>query len=94
MVEIKVIIQNEAGIHCRPTALIMQKASTYDGIVTVVSPHGICKLDSALELMILGLEQGTEITLQVDGPDEAASAKNFKRLFETHFDFPTTKKGG
>ncbi|MDK2858441.1 MAG: phosphocarrier protein HPr [Verrucomicrobiota bacterium] len=94
MVEVKAVIKNEAGIHCRPTALITQAASAYDGVIRVISPGGTCELGSALELMMLGLEKGTQITLQAEGPDEAAAAEKFKALFETHFDFPNAGQGG
>lgn len=88
MVEIKAIIKNEAGIHCRPTAVITQKAEAYKGKITVVAASGTCTLGSALELMMLGLGYGTEFAIQVEGPDEAAVAQQFKELFETEFDFP------
>ena len=94
MVEVKAVIKNEAGIHCRPTAVITQAAAGYKGTITVVSPSGHCRLGSALELMILGLEQGTPITIQAKGPDEAAAAGKFKKLFETEFDFPNAGLGG
>jgi phosphocarrier protein HPr len=88
MVEVKAVIRNEAGIHCRPTALLTQAAAGYKGKITVAAPSGTCHLGSALELMMLGLEQGTQITIQAEGPDEAAAAAKFKELFETEFDFP------
>ena len=88
MIEIKAVIQNAAGIHCRPTAEIIKGAMEYDGIVTVVAKSGSCELGSALELLMLGLEEGTEITLQIDGPNEKAAAPRFRKLFETNFDFP------
>lgn len=94
MVEVRAVIKNEAGIHCRPTALLTQAAAGYKGTITVSSPSGNCRLGSALELMILGLEQGTPITIQAKGPDEAAVAAKFKELFETEFDFPDAGQGG
>ena len=94
MVETKAIIRNEAGIHCRPTAVITQAAAQYEGTVTVLAPAGSCLLGSALELMMLGLECGTQITVQAEGPDEAAAAAKFKELFETEFDFPNAGQGG
>jgi len=94
MVEVKAVIKNEAGIHCRPTAVITQAAAGVDAVVTVLSPAGSCELGSALELMMLGLEQGTLITLQISGPDEEAAAAKFKELFETNFDFPDAEKVG
>lgn len=94
MVEVKAVIKNEAGIHCRPTAVLTQAAATVDATVTVIAPAGSCELGSALELMMLGIECGTKITLQVNGPDEEAVAKQFKELFETNFDFPDAAKVG
>lgn len=94
MVELKAVIKNSAGIHCRPTAVITNAAMEVDAVVTVVSPGGACELGSALDLMMLGLEQGTQITLQVEGPDEEAVAAQFKELFETEFDFPNAGLGG
>ncbi len=93
MVELKAVIKNSAGIHCRPTAVITQEAAEVDAVITVLCSHGSCELGSALDLMMLGLEQDTEITLEVDGPDEAAVAEQFKKLFENEFDFPNAGQG-
>jgi phosphocarrier protein len=89
MVKTTAVIQNEAGIHCRPTAVIMQAAAEYNGVVTIIAPGGTCELGSALELMMLGLEQGTQVGLCVDGPNEEMIAIQFKELFERNFDFPS-----
>lgn len=94
MVQVAATIHNEAGIHCRPTAVIIKEASGYSGSVTVESPGGRCRLGSALELMMLGLEKGTVVTIEVDGPDEQEAAHRFQALFETNFDFPDAGSGG
>lgn len=94
MVEVKAVIKNEAGIHCRPTAVITQEANEVDATITVLSPGGTCQLGSALDLMMLGLGQGSLITLQVDGTDEEKVAEQFKALFETEFDFPNATEAG
>lgn len=88
MIEVKAVIKNGAGIHCRPTAVITQAVAGVKSTVTVSAPSGTCHLGSALELMMLGLEQGTQITIRAEGSDEAAAAAKFKELFETEFDFP------
>lgn len=93
MVEVKAVIKNEAGIHCRPTAVITQAVAEHKSAVTVIAPSGTCHLGSALELLMLGLEQGTQITIQAEGPGEAAAAAKFKELFETEFDFPNAGQG-
>lgn len=94
MVEVKAVIKNEAGIHCRPTAVITQAAAGIKSTITVVAPAGHCHLGSALELLMLGLEQGTQITIQANGPDEVEAAAKFKELFETEFDFPNANSVG
>lgn len=88
MFESTAVIKNEAGIHCRPSAILVKEGSSYAGKILVSAPSGICDLTSALECIMLGLEQGTEISIQVTGPDEERYAKKLAELFETHFDFP------
>lgn len=81
-------IKNEAGIHCRPTAVIIKTAAEYDGTITVNGEHGSATLESALELMMLALSHGDSVSIDVEGPDEEAVAQQFKELFEFLFDFP------
>jgi phosphocarrier protein HPr len=88
MFEAKAVILNEAGIHCRPSAILVKEGSTYAGTILVTAPSGTCDLTSALECIMLGMEQGTELTIQVTGPDEEAYAKKLAELFQTQFDFP------
>ncbi len=88
MFESKATIRNEAGIHCRPSAILVKEGMAYDGEILVTAESGTCTLTSALECIMLGLEKNTEVTLQVTGPDEQAFGKKLVELFETHFDFP------
>jgi phosphotransferase system HPr (HPr) family protein len=88
MVEAKAIIQNEAGIHCRPSAILVKEGISYSGEILITAESGTCTLTSALELIMLGLESRTEITVQVTGPDEETFCSKLVELFETHFDFP------
>lgn len=88
MVEVKAVVQNEAGIHCRPSAILVKEGSAYAGEILVTAGSGTCTLTSALELIMLGLEKGAKVDIQVTGPDEEAFARRLVELFETHFDFP------
>ncbi len=88
MVEQTAVIRNAHGIHCRPAALIVEKAKDYPGEIQVNAPTGETTLRSVLELVSLGLEQGTELRIQVTGQDEASFNQTLIELFETHFDFP------
>jgi phosphocarrier protein HPr len=88
MFEAKAIIRNEAGIHCRPSAILIKEGMAYAGEILVTAESGACNLTSALECIMLGLERGTEVTVQVTGPDEVAFGQKLVELFETIFDFP------
>lgn len=93
MIEVQAVIRNEAGIHCRPTALITQAAATVQSTIRLTAPSGECQLGSALDLMMLGLACGTQITIRAEGPDEATAILKFKELLETEFDFPDAGVG-
>jgi phosphotransferase system HPr (HPr) family protein len=88
MIEVKAVVQNEAGIHCRPSAILVREGCAYEGEIRVTAETGTCTLTSALELIMLGLERGAEVCIQVTGPNEEDEAKKLVELFETHFDFP------
>ena len=89
MTEVQAVVQNEAGIHCRPSAILIKEGCAYEGDILVTSASGSCNLKSALELIMLCLEKGAAVNIRVSGPDEAAFARKLAGLFETHFDFPS-----
>ncbi len=88
MFEANAIVKNEAGIHCRPSAILVKEGMAYSGEILVIAESGTCTLTSALDLIILGLEPGAGVVIQVTGPDEETFCKKLAELFETHFDFP------
>lgn len=88
MVERVATIQNAQGIHCRPSAVIVQYGTSYAGQIEVVTERGRTALRSIMELMTLELYPGVEVNIKVTGPDEEAVADKLVSLFETHFDFP------
>jgi phosphotransferase system HPr (HPr) family protein len=88
MYETTATVQNEAGIHCRPSAVLVREGMAYEGEILIMADSGSCNLTSALECIMLGLEKGAEVTIQVSGPNEEEFGKRLVELFETHFDFP------
>lgn len=61
----------------------------YAGRIQVVHPqNGACDLTSMLDLMILGLTCGSEVEIEVEGPDEEATLAEVVGLFEKVYDFP------
>ena len=93
VVELPAIIRNSAGIHCRPSACIVKATAAYPGQITVVADAGECDPRSIMALIALGLDQGTTISIRVEGPDEEDQCRRIVELFETHYDFPHRHPG-
>ena len=70
MVEKNITIVNPSGIHARPATMVVQFANKYNGTVEVIKGEKTGDLKSILMILSMGLKQGTEITLRVDGENE------------------------
>lgn len=93
MIEKTVVINNQAGIHCRPASAILSAISKFPGCRFNVSVPGrdTTELNSILNLIALGLQQGDTVRLCVsaDDPDEELKAADeISGLFAKEFDFP------
>lgn len=89
-----VTIRNRAGIHCRPSGVILTtiKNEFPDHRFQVITGDGeATELDSMLALISLGLGKGTSVILQVEGIDEERAIRRIGDLFEYEFDFPPKK---
>ena len=95
MQERKFTVRNKAGIHCRPSGVILNtiKNEFPNHYIEVASPNGsTLEINSILSLISLELSCGTEATLRVEGIDEEIAVKKLGDLFETEFDFPQLSK--
>ena len=93
MVQLPAIVCNSAGIHCRPSAVIIKEVMNYPGIIRVTANSRESDLRSVMSLLALGLHQGTDLTIRVSGPDEQTFCRKLVGLFQTHFDFPPRAEG-
>jgi phosphotransferase system HPr (HPr) family protein len=62
-------LTNRDGFHMRPCGAFAQEASRFQSKVIVSRPGREVSGSSILDLMTLGAPQGTELTVQVEGPD-------------------------
>lgn len=84
----KVQIRNKAGIHCRPSGVIMTTASKYPDHKIVAEAKGrAVNLASILDLLSMGLQKDDEVTISVEGPREEDVCAKLAELFTTEFDF-------
>jgi phosphocarrier protein len=88
MVEKTAVVRNSAGIHVRPSGVIIEAIKNNPATISVESKGFQVDLDSVMALLSLGLSQGDEVRIRVEGPGEKETAEQLAELFERSFDFP------
>ncbi|MEO5931072.1 MAG: HPr family phosphocarrier protein [Candidatus Kapaibacterium sp.] len=86
MIVTTVRIRNRAGLHTRPAATIVKKASKYKSEFAIVKDGFRINGKSIIGVMTLAAEQGSELTLEFNGIDEADAALDIGEYFERGFD--------
>ena len=86
MIEQKIKIINNAGLHTRPAATIVKLASKYkcDFFLNKDGLH--INVKSIIGVMTLAAEKGSEILLIFDGVDEEEASKEIIDYFNRGFD--------
>ena len=85
MPEVKVTVENKAGLHARPAALIAEAAQKFECDV-FLSLNGMkVNAKSILEIMLLAAEKGSEILIIASGGEEDRAVKTIKELFDKKF---------
>jgi phosphotransferase system HPr (HPr) family protein len=75
-----VIVRNKQGLHARPAALFVQIANKFDARVTVMYNDEKVNGKSIMGILMLGAEQGTEITIEADGRDAEAAISELEKI--------------
>ena len=84
-------MQNDAGIHVRPSGVIIGEVKDYPGTITVEANDFSVQLNNVMGLLSLGLVKGDQVRLKVEGPEEQLFIEKLVRLFEKRYDFPQKK---
>ena len=86
MLEKKVTIINNAGLHTRPAATIVKIAAKFDSEFFIVKDGLNINGKSIIGVMTLAAAKGSELVLTFDGPDEEEMAKEILDYFNRGFD--------
>jgi phosphotransferase system HPr (HPr) family protein len=76
----QVTITNPQGFHMRPAAAFAKQASAFQSTVTLCKDELCINGKSLLELFLLVAQPGTEVTLEVSGPDAAQALDTLAQL--------------
>ena len=77
-------VSDPEGMHARPAGRLVAKAQEYESSISVA--YGGKSVDAKRIFGVMGLDvqQGDEVTVRVQGNDEAVAAAEFERFLKEH----------
>lgn len=87
MLETRVRIVNELGLHARAAAKLLHVAEAFQSDIKLVSLDETVTADakSILSVLSLAASKGTELILRIEGGDEENAFEAVGRVFENGF---------
>ena len=85
MKQFSYVITDPVGIHARPAGMLVKAAKDLDRTITIEKTGG--KSATATKLMAvmgLGIKQGDEVTVTIDGGNEEANLQTMEQFFQDH----------
>lgn len=79
-------VQNRAGVHARPAALIAEKSNKFSSEIFLVYNNAKINAKSVIGVITMAAAYGTELTLVCDGSDEEDAATAIETLFNNKFE--------
>ena len=80
-----ITLVNPQGFHARPAHKFMQLASGFQAEVQIIKGNETINGKSILDLLTLGAQNGTTLTLQARGDDAQAAVDALAQLVENGF---------
>lgn len=72
----------ETGLHARPATLLVNKAGQYDSDIELTYRDKKVNLKSIMGVMSLGIPNGAEIEVTVNGSDEDEALEGLERIIK------------
>ena len=85
MVQKTVKIVNKLGLHARPAAMLVTAATRYESEVHFIKAGLRVNGKSIMGVMMLAAEMGSDVTIEVSGPDEGAALEDIERVIASGF---------
>jgi phosphocarrier protein HPr len=79
------IINNKLGLHARPSAQVTQTAAKFQSDVWIAKNGRRVNAKSIMGVMMLAAGQGSKVTVDAEGPDEAEAVAALGALIESGF---------
>ena len=86
MVEKIVTVENRAGIHARPSALLVQTTKNFKSNIYFEKGPDRINAKSIMGIITLGAAYKTELKIIAEGEDEEAAVDILAKLFKSKFE--------
>lgn len=85
MIKNNITIINRLGLHARASAKFVATAARYQSHIEVTKGTQTVNGKSIMGIMMLAANKGTELLLQIEGPDEVAMNEALTQLIQNYF---------
>ncbi len=82
MIEKNLTILNKTGIHARPASMLAKLINTFKSDVRIVNENKTANAKSIINIMSMGLVQGSEITIKINGEDEQEAMNSIENFIK------------
>lgn len=88
MIKTEITIINKLGLHARASAKLVALAARYQSNIEISKDTQTVNGKSIMGVMMLAANKGSEITIQIDGPDEQEATDALIKLIQNRFGEP------
>ena len=85
MIKTKITIINNLGLHARASAKFVSTAAKYQSHIDVIKNSQTVNGKSIMGVMMLAANKGSELILEIDGPDEEQMNQALIDLINDYF---------
>lgn len=78
------VIQDPVGLHARPAGLAVKEAKKFQSDIRIKVGDKQASMTKLIQVMGLGVVQGNEVCLEIEGEDEEAAYEALKAFFEAN----------
>lgn len=86
MIEKILVVQNRAGIHARPAAIIAQTSNKFESEISITKDDATVNAKSIMGVIAMGAGYNTQLTFTFEGSDESEAAATIEELFNSKFE--------
>ncbi|MBA2649753.1 MAG: HPr family phosphocarrier protein [Legionella sp.] len=85
MIKTEITIINKLGLHARASAKLVSTAASYQSHIDIIKGSQAINGKSIMAVMMLAANKGTQLILEIEGPDEVEMNEALVNLINNYF---------